>query len=36
MMSGLVVRPEEKLLFYGIYFVGKVANRCRHAVRLRP
>lgn len=36
MMSGLVVRSQEKFLFCGIYFVGNVANRRKRVMKLHP
>ena len=36
MMSGLVVRSQEKFLFRGIYFVGNVANRRKQVMKLHP
>ena len=36
MMSALVVRPQETFLFYGICFVGNVANRWKQVMKLHP
>ena len=36
LMSGLVVSPQEKFLFCGIYFVDNVANRWKQVMNLHP